>query len=129
MDDTSKQKPLRNPLQASKAAPVTDADHRLDAIDPDGGAAVTQALEGARVIETWDDLLDLTEDEPILVALPSRLGQAVWVWHKTLDHTNPAGEMGRGVRDILLGLHENRVVQILEGVVGVMKGLAKLRAS
>ncbi len=87
---------------------------------------VTMALEGGKVLANWDDLLDLAPGETVLVPLESPLGEAVWVWKKSLAMNNPVGQMGRGIREILLGLHENRKAQIIDGMATLLSGFARL---
>ena len=85
------------------------------------------ALEGGRILETWDDLLDLSPKERVLVPMPAELGEAVWVWHNSLELDNPAGKIGRGVRDLLLGLSAHDTERIVEGVGAVLLGFLELR--
>ena len=86
----------------------------------------TTDLEGGRLLESWDDLLDLVPGERVLVPLESPVGEAVWVWNRSLGSETPPGDMARGIRDILQGLHENQKIRILEGVVTLLTGVARM---
>ncbi len=106
-DASSDEHPARRTMDESAAG------ERLE-----GSTEVEEALamEGGRVIETWDDLLDIEPGTEVLVPLEAPLAEAVWVWARTMEDDNPVGRLSRGVRDVLLGLHESNLRQVLEAV-------------
>ncbi len=87
---------------------------------------VVEAMEGSRVLETWDDLLDLAPGEEVLVPLSSPVAEAVWVWAKTMEDDNPAGRLSRGVRALLLALHVSDYRGMLEATRTILLSLASI---
>ncbi len=130
MEDAKKLEHIRTrshggvPGEASGSG--TRGEEGMAETDPAEEPVETSGLEAGRLLESWEDLRDLAPGERVLIPLESPIGEAVWVWNRSLTREAPLGEMARGIREILLGLYEKQKVRILEGVVSLLEGLARM---
>ena len=77
---------------------------------------VVEALEGRKVIETYDDLEAASPGEVVMVGLPSPLADAVWVWAAHIEDETPGGEMARAMRDLILGFYRSDYASIIGAI-------------